>query len=114
MKKSSLTENINYSEDRPAVELLFESEATKEIRILLKKGQLMKEHKTSFPIVVEVYQGDIEFGVMGEIQRLTSGDIISLESNVPHDLKSNVDSIIRLSLSKLDSTDRVKNLVKNQ
>ena len=86
--------------------------STKEIRIALKKGQVMKEHKTPFPIVVEIFEGSIDFGVNGETHKLSKGDLITLEGNVPHDLNSTADSIVRLSLSKLDNTNRVKDLVK--
>ena len=44
MKKSSLTENITYNENKPSISVLFETETTKEIRVLMQKNQVMKEH----------------------------------------------------------------------
>jgi quercetin dioxygenase-like cupin family protein len=111
MKIASLSELIQYDDAKPVVSVLMETENSKEIRILLKRGQQMKEHHTSFPIVVEIFEGHIEFGVNGEKHNLLKGDMIALEGGVPHDLIGLSDSIIRLSLSKKDHVERVKDLV---
>lgn len=108
MKTASLLKNLEYSESKPAVQVLMDTESSKEIRIALKKGQLMKEHKTPYPIVVELFEGVISFGVNGQVHRIEKGDMLSLDGNVPHDLKAEEDSIVRLSLSKLDTVERVK------
>lgn len=107
MKKSSLTENITYNENKPSISILFETETTKEIRVLMQKNQVMKEHKTSSPITVEIFEGAIDFGVDGTIYNLVKGDLVSLEASIPHDLVAKADSIVRLTLSKLDTVERV-------
>lgn len=111
MKIASLTEKLEYH-DKPKVSVLMETESSKEIRILLKKGQEMAAHQTPFPIVVEIFEGNIDFGVLGNKYNLSKGDMIALEGGVSHDLVGLSDSIIRLSLSKKDKVARVKNLVK--
>ena len=107
MKKSSLTKNITYNENKATISVLFETETTKEIRVVMKKDQVMKEHKTSFPITVEIFEGAIDFGVDGTIYNLIKGDLVSLEASIPHDLVATADSIVRLTLSKLDTAERV-------
>ena len=111
MKTASLRNDLNYNEDKVAVTVMMETESSKEIRILFRKGQTMKEHKAGFPITVEIHEGVIEFGVKGEKMSLKTGDLISLEANVPHDLLAQEDSIVRLTLSKFDSVARVEKVI---
>ena len=111
MKTASLRTDLNYNEDKVAISVMMETETAKEIRILFRKGQTMKEHKAGFPITVEIHEGAIEFGVNGNKHSLKAGDLISLDANVPHDLLAQQDSIVRLTLSKLDNVARVEKVV---
>jgi quercetin dioxygenase-like cupin family protein len=113
MKTASLTNDIAYHEKRPTIQVLFETESGKEIRIAFKKDQVMKEHKTPFPIVVEIFEGSIDFGVNGKLHSLHKGDLVALEGGVPHDLTAIKDSIVRLSLNKADTAKRVEDVAKN-
>lgn len=110
MNTASLVENITYEENKPVITVLLKTETTKEIRIVMKTGQNMKEHKAPHPIVIELFEGSIDFGVNGEKQLLKKGDLIALDENVPHDLTCISDCIIRLSLSIFDSVERVKSV----
>lgn len=113
MKIASLTQDLNYHPGRPAIKVLLDSDSGKEIRIIFKKGQEMKRHLAPFPIVVEIFEGAIDFGVNEERILLNKGDLISLEGKVPHDLIAMQDSIVRLSLQKADSAVRVKEVANN-
>ena len=110
MNTASLIENVAYDENKPAVTVLLKTKTSKEIRIVMKQGQSMKEHKAPYPIVIEIFEGSIDFGVKGEKQILKKGDLIALDENVPHDLTCISDCIIRLSLSIFDSVERVNNV----
>lgn len=108
MKTASLLKDLQYNDEKPAVQVLLDTDSSREIRIAMKKGQVMKEHKTPYPIVVEIFQGSVNFGVNGETHRVERGDLLMLEGNIPHDLKAEEDSVVRLTLSKADSAERVK------
>jgi len=111
MKTASILDNIQYGEGRPAISVMMDSEAGKEIRIVFKKGQVMQKHQAPFPITVQVFDGCIDFGVDGEVVKLNRGDMITLPGKMPHDLTAVEDSIVRLSLSTADTSDRVHDAV---
>jgi len=112
MKKASLTENILYGNDKPNIQRLLETPFSKEIRIVFRAGQIMKEHSSPAPIVVEIFEGAIDFGVNGEVQKLAKGDLVTLDAKVPHDLRAISDSVVRLTLSKSDTADRVFSVIR--
>jgi len=108
MKTAAFLNDIQYNEEKVAISLLLETDFSKEIRIVFKKNQVMKDHKAPYPIAVQVFKGSINFGVNNEVKKLNSGDIISLEAKVIHNLTALEDSVVRLTLSKSDSVNRVK------
>ncbi|WP_339915855.1 cupin domain-containing protein [Yeosuana marina] len=107
MNTASLLNNITYQENKPSVTVLLQTKTSKEVRIVMKKGQAMKEHKAPFPIVIELFNGTVDFGVNGKSQILKKGDLIALDENIPHDLTCISDCIVRLSVSKYDSIERI-------
>jgi quercetin dioxygenase-like cupin family protein len=111
MKTASLFTDITYKEDKPSINVLLETNFTKEIRIAFKKGQVMKEHKAPFSIIVAVAEGNINFGVNNSLVTLKRGDMITLDPNVPHNLTATEDSVVRLTLAKGDSSERVEKAV---
>jgi len=111
MQNSSFNEDLIFNDQRISTKVILESSFSKEIRILLKKGQIMKEHQAPFPIVVHLLEGELTFGVQGVDHELKKGDILSLAGNVPHDLTAKADSIVRLTLSKLDKVERVEAVI---
>lgn len=108
MKTATLTRVDEPGGSKPKIEVLFETDFTKEIRIAFKKDQVMREHKTPYPIVVEIFEGAIEFGVRGKVHPLQKGALLALDGEVPHNLKATENSIVRLTLTKLDTVERVK------
>lgn len=110
MQITLFNDDLTFGE-KATVKVMLESSFSKEIRILLKKGQMMKEHKTKFPIVVQVLKGEIDFRVHGNVQNMKEGGIISLEGDIIHELYAQKDSVVRLTLSKLDRIERLEDVV---
>jgi len=108
MKTVSIYQDLEFNENKPAIKAILETDFTKEIRILMRENQEMKEHQTPFPIVVELLEGEIIFGVEGQNYEVKKGDLLTLSGGVPHNLIAKKESVIRLTLSKLDSSKRVE------
>jgi quercetin dioxygenase-like cupin family protein len=111
MKVASFLKDIKFNQNKPALSLLLDTEFSKEIRIVFKKGQEMEDHQAPFAIIVQVIKGIIEFGVNGGTHQLNTGDMITLKPHEVHNLLSIEDSVVRLTLSKTDSVKRVKQVV---
>ena len=93
--------------------MLIDTSFSKEIQILLSVGQVMKEHKTPFPILIHLLEGSIVLGVQGKINLMKAGDIIALEGDISHDLTAKENSIIRLTLSKHVKVKRLKEVLES-
>lgn len=111
MDKLSFNDDIEFDETRIKTKVIVETSFSKEIRILLKSGQIMKEHKTPYPILIHILQGKIELGIQNENFTMKNGEIIGLNGDVPHNLTAIEDSIVRLTLSKLDKVERLKSVI---
>jgi len=112
MKTASFFTDLKFSDESVVITPMLDSDFGKEIRIAFKEGQIMKEHKTKFPIAVMTLRGAIEFGVGEKTFILNEGDVITLEGNVMHELKATKESVVRLSLHKGDTVARVKGVLK--
>ena len=113
MNIKSFKDGIEFNEIRVKTKVIVETSFSKEIQILMNVGQIMKEHKTPYPILIHLLEGNIELGVQGEKSTLKSGDIIASEGDIPHDLMAIENSIIRLTLSKFDKVERLKSVLES-
>lgn len=109
----SFNKELEFDESRVRTKVVIETSFSKEIRILLSKGQIMKEHKTQFPIIIHILEGEIMLGVKGASHKMKSGDVIALEGDISHDLTANENTIVRLSLSKHDKVERLKDVIES-
>lgn len=110
MSIKSFNKGVSFDTGKLQTSVMIETPFSKEIRIVLPKGQVMKDHKAPFPIIIHVLTGHIELGVGDTFHLMQSGDAISLDENVVHCLVGKEDTIVRLTLSKLDTAQRVSDV----
>lgn len=107
----SLYKEVSYTAIKPTAAVLLETSSTKELRICLAEGVVMTDHKSPFPIVIHIQEGSITLNIAGVIHNMEKGDLIGLEGSILHNLTANKNSIIRLSIHKLDHVERVQNVI---
>lgn len=112
LNTASFFKDLKFSDTSVVITSLLDSDFGKEIRIAFQKGQVMKEHKTKFPITVMTLKGSISFNVEQQTIILSAGDVISVKGNVLHELKALEESVVRLSLHKNDTISRVQSVLK--
>jgi quercetin dioxygenase-like cupin family protein len=71
----------------------------------------MRKHAAPGAITVMVLTGSITMTSKDESLNLENGEMVCFDANVPHSLEAHTDSVVRLTLSKNDSTRRVVSLV---
>ena len=113
MDLKSFKNEVEFDATRIKTKVLVETSFSKEIQILMSVGQVMKEHKTPYPILIHLLDGNIDLGVQGKIISMKVGDIIALEGDIPHDLTAKENAIIRLTLSKHDKVERLKEVLES-
>ena len=113
MDLKSFKNEVEFDATRVKTKVLIETSFSKEIQILMSVGQVMKEHKTPYPILIHLLEGNIDLGVQGKIIAMKVGDIIALEGDIPHDLTAKENAIIRLTLSKHDKAERLKDVLES-
>ena len=83
MQTASFYKELTFSDESVVIKPMLDSDFGKEIRIAFKEGQIMKEHKTKFPITVMTMRGSIEFGV-GEETVILNDNQEPLGPSAPH------------------------------
>jgi quercetin dioxygenase-like cupin family protein len=106
MESISFLENKHF-DNKPQITMMFETPASKEIRICMAEGNVMREHTAPGAIMIMVLDGSVSISSLEESVILNTGDMIGFEAKVPHSLEAHVESVIHLSLSKNDTLKRV-------
>lgn len=100
-----------FNVEKPMIKVILETDYTKEIRIALAGKVEMRKHQAPFPIVVHVLKGEMNFGVQEDVHLMSEGSIIALDANVPHNLIATQDCVVRLTLLKQDTLDRINKVI---
>lgn len=58
------------------------------VRLSFREGDVMADHHAPAPIIVFGQTGEVEFTVGGETHLIKPGTAISVDANVPHELRS--------------------------
>ncbi len=79
MHKASFTDNLRFG-DRPVIDRILETPFSKEIRICMSGGSVMKEHTAPGAITVMVLSGHIAVVSGSESLTLERGDVVGFDA----------------------------------
>ena len=66
--------------------------------VVLRAGARMDQHRTAGPVAVQPLNGRVRLGAQGEQNELSTGDLLVLAANVPHDVEAVEDSALLLTI----------------
>jgi quercetin dioxygenase-like cupin family protein len=67
--------------------------------MLLGKGTRLSEHRAAGPLTFHVLTGSVTFRAGARVESLGAGDLIVLESTVPHEVEAFEESACLLTLA---------------
>lgn len=84
---------------------IFKSENMRIVLMGMHENALLKKHSANAVISVQVLQGEIIFTAEGFPTKLSMGQMVSLQTKIPHEIKANKESFFLLTVSGLSKED---------
>lgn len=97
MKNESFNTYITFRSEKIVTQVILESSFTNKVRILLKDRQVIKEHKTSSPLIGHFLKGKLIWRVNENQQHLKKANTIALARRISPNLIATKNSVIHLS-----------------
>lgn len=69
------------------------------VLVALKAGGRLHEHRTAGRLSIQALSGEIHVHVSGQLVEMKAGKLLTIESNVPHDVEAKVDSVFLLTIA---------------
>jgi quercetin dioxygenase-like cupin family protein len=99
---AAIRRHEQWSTNRRSAKTLVKNEDLRIVLVLVSSGMTIHEHQAEGPITVSVAQGSILFKAEGKERVLRSGDLLTLESGIPHQVEALEDSAFVLTVVRLD------------
>lgn len=81
-----------------STKLLMRTPVLRMLLVGLRAGAILSAHRADGPITVQVLEGRISFEALGHTHVLGPGQILALQSGLPHAVQSHEDTIFLLTV----------------
>lgn len=98
MKHVKLLETMRFSDETIQMDELMDTAYAKEIRIAMQRNQVMRDHQSSFPVTLQVIEGEIRVSCDSHETLLKPNELLSMDAEVKHHIDAEEDSVVRLTL----------------
>ncbi len=99
-KITNIKDNLKFTNEKPAILSIINSEKLNVKAVGLKKGQIMSKHKAGLKSLLIVLKGKIEFVIGEEKFVLNELDTYEIPVNVEHEIRAVKQSIFSLTQEK--------------
>ncbi len=89
---------------------LIKSDTLEVIRLVLPAGKTIAEHRDPSEITLQVLEGNVQFTCHGRSHELTTGDLLFLDSRVPHTVSASDNSTVLLTMLMAKRSEDVPKL----
>jgi quercetin dioxygenase-like cupin family protein len=96
----NIFEDLAFSDEKPSVLTLRNTDRINVIAIGLKAGQVLKKHVTPFPALLLVLKGRISFDMDGVQTELPLSGTFDIPANVSHEVRALEESIFVVTKEK--------------
>lgn len=86
-----------FQEARPAINVLFESDAARVVLLAFQAGQQLPEHQVSSQILFQVLQGSLTFTAATTPVEMQEGMLLELDANVLHSIVAHSETMALLT-----------------
>lgn len=69
------------------------------VLVALKAGSRLHEHRTAGRLSIQALSGEIYVHVPGQVVEMTTGKLLAVDHNVPHDVEAKTDSVFLLTIA---------------
>jgi quercetin dioxygenase-like cupin family protein len=98
MKHVNLYEAVTFDEENVVIDTLLETPFVREIRIAMYAHQVMRDHESEHPVMIEVCDGAVTLSLESQEVILPKGEVIAIAGGVKHHIEAIQDSILRLTI----------------
>ncbi len=87
-RPSNLNRLVDYQSDSIVSKVLLKSASGTVTLFALAGGQELSEHSAPFDAMIQVTEGSARIGVLGELHKLSAGEVIGLPAGKPHSVQA--------------------------
>ena len=98
MYQVNMLEAISYSDENVLIDELMVTPCSKEVRIVMQKNQVMRDHASDYPIMLNLLEGVVKLTIEEEEYIIKRGELVLLEAETKHHLDALDNSVLRLTL----------------
>lgn len=98
MQQINMLVTVSYSDENVLIDELVRTPYVKELRIVMQKHQVMRDHASQYPITLSVLEGAVKLTIETDEHIVKRGGLVVLGADTMHHLEAVENTILRLTI----------------